>query len=440
MSDFVAFTEDIDGGMEILAHFGILGMKHGKRNGPPYPLGSGDHSAGEKAAAKAAGVTVGSDSGKGSIENVKKTKRSKSPSKPLTPEERRAAALEAVSKGDKKKITKNMDQLSTDELRDAEARAKLKESLERDDPNKKSKADKDKEAAIRSGDKAKIQEYADKMSYNELAEAMNKMNLMAQLNYVAPPPTAMDRLKQAADAAGKFKDVAEKGIGAYNVLAKVMNAANKDSKWPIIGEKPKEEKKDGEKDKEKEKTKEAVKTVVKEVTKSYEEQAKEKFKNAKTDYKYEKKLEDWKTKQEARRAKGEDIEDDDDDTPASTSSSSSSSGGSTESKAPASTSESSRQYTPERAPQLKKTYFNTKKEEPAKSTEPTEEQKRILESERKKDAEYLNQMKMTTKTPSFDEIFSESYKESQRNMSFEKAMEEYDWQDTYDYYMRHSEE
>lgn len=435
MSDFVAFTEDIDGGMKILEHFGILGMKHGKRNGPPYPLGSGDHSAGEKAAAEAAGVKVGSDSGKGSIENVKKKKTK--PKKPLTPEERRAQALEAVSKGDKKKITKNMDQLTTDELRDAEARAKLKESLSKSDPNYKSKADKEKEEAIKSGDKAQIQAYASKMSYNELAEAMNKMNLMAQLNYVAPPPTAMDRLKQAADAAGKFKDVAEKGIGAYNVLAKVMNAANKDANWPIIGEKPKEEKKDGEKDKEKEKAKDAVKTVVNEVKKSYEEQAKEKFKNAKTDYKYEKKLEDWKNKQDARRAKGEDIEDDDDNAPASSSNSSS---GSTESKESASTSESSRKYTPERAPQLKKTYFNTKKEEPAKSTEPTEEQKRILESERKKDAEYLNQMKMTTKTPSFDEIFSESYKESQRNMSFEKAMEEYDWQDTYDYYMRHSEE
>jgi hypothetical protein len=300
MSDFAAFTEDIDGGMEILEHFGILGMKHGKRNGPPYPLGSGDHSAGEKAAAKAAGVSVGSDSGKGSIENVKKPKRSKTPSKPLTPEERRAAALEAVSKGDKKKITKNMDQLSTDELRDAEARAKLKESLERDDPNKKSKADKEKEAAIRSGDKAKIQEYADKMSYNELSEAMNKMNLMAQLNYVAPPPTAMDKLRTAAEAAGKFKDVAEKGIGAYNVLAKVMNAANKDANWPIIGEKPKEEKKDGEKDKEKEKTKEAVKTVANEVKKSLEETYADKLKEEKLKYKNEQKFNKWKEKQEAK--------------------------------------------------------------------------------------------------------------------------------------------
>lgn len=33
-----------------ISHHGILGMKWGKRNGPPYPLGVGDHSASEKKA------------------------------------------------------------------------------------------------------------------------------------------------------------------------------------------------------------------------------------------------------------------------------------------------------------------------------------------------------------------------------------------------------
>ena len=33
-----------------LAHHGILGMKWGKKNGPPYPLGASDHSASEKKA------------------------------------------------------------------------------------------------------------------------------------------------------------------------------------------------------------------------------------------------------------------------------------------------------------------------------------------------------------------------------------------------------
>ena len=72
MSDFTAFSDEIDAGMSYLEHHGILGQKWGKKEGPPYPLGSGDHSSAEKSAAKAAGVKVGQDSGKGSIANVKK--------------------------------------------------------------------------------------------------------------------------------------------------------------------------------------------------------------------------------------------------------------------------------------------------------------------------------------------------------------------------------
>lgn len=291
MGDFEAFSEDIDGGMDFLVHHQILGAKHGVRNGPPYPLGSGDHSAAEKSAAKAAGVKVGSDSGKGSIENVKKKKPK--PKKPLTPEERRAQALEAVSKGDKKKITKNMDQLSTDELRDAETRTRLKDSLSKSDPDHKSKADKEKDEVIKSGDKAKIQEYADKMSYNELVEAMNKMNLMAQLNHVDPPPTVMDRIRKATEIAGKFKDAAEAGIGAYNQVAKIMNAVNKDADWPIVGEKPKSE--------EAKAAQAVAKDVGKQVQKSYKEQSDEALKNAKIDYQNQQKFNKWKEKQENKR-------------------------------------------------------------------------------------------------------------------------------------------
>lgn len=55
-----------------IAHHGILGMKWGHRNGPPYPLGRGDHSANEKKAASKAGIKVGTDSGKVLLRTLKR--------------------------------------------------------------------------------------------------------------------------------------------------------------------------------------------------------------------------------------------------------------------------------------------------------------------------------------------------------------------------------
>ncbi len=305
MSDFEAFSEDIDGGVDWLEHHGILGQKWGKENGPPYPLGSGDHSSGEKSAAKAAGVSVGSDSGKGSIENVKKSKPKKK--KPLTPEEKREQALNAAKSGDKKKIAKSIDDLSTEELRDAAERARLKDQLIKKDPSdqKLSKADREKQEAIRSGDKATIQAHAKDMSYVELNEAINKMNLMAKLNYVEPPPTAMDRIRDVSQKLGTFKEAAQKGMDAYNVIAKVYNATHKDSQWPILGEKAKEEK---------ETAKEIAKDVGKQVQetrkeqKSLKEQYADKLEEEKLKYKNEQKFEKWKAKQEKKKGDSEEDE------------------------------------------------------------------------------------------------------------------------------------
>jgi hypothetical protein len=208
---------------EYLEHHQILGGKWGKRNGPPYPLGKGDHSAAEKSAAKAAGIKVGKDSGKGSIENVKKKKA------PLTEEEKRLKAEEARLKGDSKNINKYMDKLTTDELRDAQTRAQIKKSLAEE---KQSKADKEKKEAMLSGDKEKVKEYATKMSYNELQEAMNKVNLMAELNKVPPQPTTMDKIDAAMKKVDKARDWMDKGLRAYDALAAINNTFNKDHQWP----------------------------------------------------------------------------------------------------------------------------------------------------------------------------------------------------------------
>lgn len=232
MSDFEAFAEEIEDGMSFLSHHQILGAKWGVMNGPPYPLGSGDHSSSEKQAAAAAGVKVGKDSGKGSIENVKP--RSKSPQ---TDEEKREAALDAARKGDKKKIAKYMDYLTREELQEAENRARIKDSMTRQEPGEKkmSKADVEKMEAIKSGDKEKVKQYADKMTYAELAEAMNKVNLTAQLNHVDPPPTLSDKIDKVVNKIGQVRNWAETGIAAYNTLAKVYNSTHPDSDgWPEI--------------------------------------------------------------------------------------------------------------------------------------------------------------------------------------------------------------
>lgn len=209
---------------DYLEHHQILGAKWGKKNGPPYPLGSGDHSSAEKKAAAAAGVKVGKDSGKGSIDNVKKKKKA-----PLTEEEKRLKAEEARLKGDSKNINKYMDKLTTDELRDAQTRAQIKKSLSEE---KQSKAEKDKRDAMLSGDKEKVKEYATKMTYNELSEAMNKVNLMQQLNYEPPKPTTIDKINEAVKKVDTARDWMEKSLKAYDALAAINNTFNKDNKWP----------------------------------------------------------------------------------------------------------------------------------------------------------------------------------------------------------------
>lgn len=227
---------------DYLEHHQILGAKWGKKNGPPYPLGSGDHSSAEKKAAAAAGVKVGKDSGKGSIDNVKKKKKA-----PLTEEEKRLKAEEARLKGDSKNINKYMDKLTTDELRDAQTRAQIKKSLSEE---KQSKAEKDKRDAMLSGDKEKVKEYATKMTYNELSEAMNKVDLMQKLNYEPPKPTTMDKINEAVKKVDTARDWIEKSLKAYDALAAINNTFNKDNQWPRAQLNKSGDKKDDKKDKE----------------------------------------------------------------------------------------------------------------------------------------------------------------------------------------------
>lgn len=81
----------------VLQHHGILGMKWGKRNGPPYPLGSGDHSVSEKKAGWRKSLSRGLHGS--TKKRAKKASNTKQGSIKLTDAQKRALKIGAIAVG-----------------------------------------------------------------------------------------------------------------------------------------------------------------------------------------------------------------------------------------------------------------------------------------------------------------------------------------------------
>ena len=155
-------------------HNGILGQKHGVRNGPPYPLEEGDHSSSEESAAKKAGISVGTSSGKGSLDDVESANKKETSDK-----------KESSSDTSQKKPTK--------------------------------------EDVVNSGDIKLIQSSMKDLNLTELQTAMAKRSLMIQVNKTANPST----VKKLQETAQTLKDIsvsAENVISFYNTGAKILNS------------------------------------------------------------------------------------------------------------------------------------------------------------------------------------------------------------------------
>lgn len=173
--------------MESLEHHGILGQKWGRQQGPPYPLDSEDHSAAEKKAGWRRSL-------EGATDKVKT----------------------AVQKHNEKVEAKKAEKAAQNEEKERQA-----------EEQRKAKAEADKQAIIESGDAEKIKSIANELTNQELQVAVNRMNLMRQVDMNIPTPQPVEsKINSAISKLDKAAITVSNGISAYNKIANIYNKFN----------------------------------------------------------------------------------------------------------------------------------------------------------------------------------------------------------------------
>ena len=169
-----------------LEHHGILGQKWGRKMGPPYPLDASDHSAAEKKAGWRQSLDDTASKIRSATKKLKEEFGGKKTSASETP---------------KQEPPKN----ETPEEKEAREKA-------------------EKRAVIESANANTIAANASKLSTQELQEAVNRMNLMAQVNSkITPEPTTMDKINNGIAKLDEAATTVTKGVDTYNKIAKIYN-------------------------------------------------------------------------------------------------------------------------------------------------------------------------------------------------------------------------
>ncbi len=95
----------------------------------------------------------------------------------------------------------------------------------------------EKEEALRSGDPNKVSKFQNELTNDELRAATDRIRLTETLRSQseARVKTGLDKAEEIMGKVSKAKDIAERGISAWNTAAKIHNSfVNEKEKWPVI--------------------------------------------------------------------------------------------------------------------------------------------------------------------------------------------------------------
>ena len=95
----------------------------------------------------------------------------------------------------------------------------------------------DKKKALESGSAADVLKFKGKLTNQELQNALTRINLESQLSSISQRDvkSGMDKVTSIMDKVDKARQATEKGINAYNTIAKVSNSIA-GTKLPKIGD------------------------------------------------------------------------------------------------------------------------------------------------------------------------------------------------------------
>ena len=267
-----------------LYHHGILGQKWGRRNGPPYPLRAGAHSASEKKAGyqKSIKGSGGSYSGivkkkKKNINNVETKKTDNS--RKYTPEEQKTK-LDKAKKNDmydsdfleqiqnsyilndnkkdhKKEIDKEYEKYLKDPDKYRERARELKEygndatygnaredrkkakiekrvrehiaEIKKNNPEQYEKIKKD---AIDKGKASEIKYFVDDMDNSELQYVIDRLDKKAKINSLSNKETKTnwDKVKDISDKMKIVADFTNNAANIYNNLSRLAPTEDQNKK------------------------------------------------------------------------------------------------------------------------------------------------------------------------------------------------------------------